>query len=51
MHRIRKTDTCERCIGGKLMAFGDEVTCINCGWSAPVPDPVSPYRRLVLAQF
>lgn len=48
---MNKQTQCARCIGGKLLAFGDEVQCLNCGWLAPTVEPESPYRRLTLAQL
>ena len=32
---LQRKNPCQRCIGGTLLVFGDEVRCINCGWQAP----------------
>lgn len=36
--------SCQRCVNGQLMRFGDEVACINCGWrpAKVAPSPPTP---------
>ena len=40
-----------RCRGGKLLTFGDEKTCVNCGWIAPASQIASPYRMILLGRL
>lgn len=42
---------CKRCRGGKVLTFGDERTCINCGWVAPTSQIINPYRELLLKRI
>ena len=42
---------CKRCFGGKVLTFGDERTCINCGWVAPASQTVSPYSKILLRRL
>jgi hypothetical protein len=48
----KANQACGRCINGQLMALGDEVACINCGWRPTQATP-SPYvatsRRAIAA--